>query len=310
MPSSGGAFGAPSPLMPKKTATALPNSGLGQRVRDWTAIVDDALQGPDRAARVAALPDVAAEDGAGSAGPDGAVDDLQRLLDGLHLGTTGDQDRHRAVLGYLAEALGVVRLDQVRAVLEGEARGGGHGVSRLGVGDPLTRTGQCLHHQRHIRAQALAGDLGDYAVGLQLDRDADERHHHHAVGTEMKGILHRVQQAPLRVSQPVFAVDARSAVEPEEGGDATYESFPIALHHPEGSHHGVRTGVDRRLDHRAWILQPFYRPERAGVVHRYDQRLAVGCQHRCVARHHPSAPWLCYVLYAMQFFHSLSRNES
>src|SRR5215207_1528848 len=285
----GGAFGVPPPLVKEQTpgwVAALRNFGLGQRVRDRTAIVDDALEGSDHAARVAALPDVAAKDDAGRAGPDGVVGDPQRLLDGLHPRAAGDQDRRRAVVRNLTETVlstGVVRLHHVGTVLEGEAGGGSHGVGRFGVRDPLARTGQRLDHQRQVRAHALAGDLGDYAVGLQLDRDADKRHHHHAIRPEKEGILDRMQKAPLRVGQPVFAVGARTTVQPEDGGNAPDELLPVALHHAEGGHHGICPGVDRRFDHGVRTLEPFDGSERAGVVHGHYQRPAVGRQHGCAA---------------------------
>ena len=87
----------PPSLVPGQT-TALRDCGLCQRVRDRTAAVDNALEGTDHTARVTALPDVAAEDDAGCAGFNSVVSGLQRLLDGLHLRTAGNQDRRRAVV--------------------------------------------------------------------------------------------------------------------------------------------------------------------------------------------------------------------
>ena len=63
-----------------------------------------------------------------------------------------------------------------------------------------------------------------------------------------EGVLDRVQQAPLRVGQPVFTVQAGAAVQPEEGGYAVSQLLAVALRDAEGRHHGVSPAVYGGLD--------------------------------------------------------------
>jgi hypothetical protein len=82
-----------------------------------------------------------------------------------------------------------------------------------------------------------------------------------AVRPEKEGVLDGVQQTPLRVGQPVLAVNARTTVEPDDSGNASDKPLPIVLPRTEGGHHRVGATFDRCVDHGPRILQSFDRPE-------------------------------------------------
>ena len=166
-------------------------------------------------------------------------------------------------------------------------RGRGHRFRRFRVGDALARARQRLDHQRQIGAQALARYPGDGAVGLQLDGDTYKHHQHDRVSPEEEGVLDGMEKAPLRVGKPVLTVEARAAVQTNDGGDAACELLPVALRHAESSHKGISPAIYGSFDHGPRVLEPLDGAVGAPMVHRYDQRPAVGSQYRYVPHLHP-----------------------
>ena len=59
------------------------------------------------------------------------------------------------------------------------------------------------------------------------------------------------------------------------------ELLSVALRHAESRHNGIGPAIYGGLDHGPRVLEPLDGPG-ARVVHRYDQRPAVGSQYRYV----------------------------
>ena len=96
-----------------------------------------------------------------------------------------------------------------------------------------------------------------------------------------------MKQAPLGVSEPVLTVEARAAVKADDGGDTACELLAVTLRHAEGRHNGIGSAIYGGFDHGPRVLKPLDSAVGARVVHRYDQRPAVGSQYRYVPHLHP-----------------------
>src|SRR3712207_9145947 len=67
------------------------------------------------------------------------------------------------------------------------------------------------------------------------------------VSPHKEGVLDGMEQAPLRVGEPVLTVEARAAVKADDGGNAACELLAVALRHAEGSHNGISTAIYREI---------------------------------------------------------------